>query len=135
ISIAQSSVSPGEMLHIVNQLRDLFSNENPNREKLAKIIPNLGSAKYLVSTLLSDMITKYASHGGKIDQQTDFLELLARFKNIVEENIKKSTYDPDLIVAIYFYIAEIQQGYELLRNDGQRLEEIISVTMVTGLFS
>ncbi|CAF1130687.1 unnamed protein product [Didymodactylos carnosus] len=81
------------------------------------------------------MITKYERHSDKIDQQTDFLELLTRFKNIVEENIKKSTYDPDRIVAIYFYIAEIQQGYELLRNDGQTLEEInqmISELIETG---
>ncbi len=76
--MAQSSLSPSETVRIVQKLKELFSNENRDREKLEKLIPNVESVQHLLTELL-DMITKYERQGEKIDQQTDFLEQLKKF--------------------------------------------------------
>ncbi|CAF0958726.1 unnamed protein product [Adineta steineri] len=121
--MAQPSALTGETSSIVTELQNLFSGKHPNRKKMETLILNFQSVQNLLSQL-PDMISKYERQGKKIDQQREFVEILKKFKNIIEGNINKSIYDPEILLVINYLILAIRQGYELFLNHGQTLEEI-----------
>ncbi|CAF1099238.1 unnamed protein product [Adineta steineri] len=118
--MVQTSASSVETVHIVQELQELFSNKNSTLETL---ISNLQSVRYLLSQL-PNMIMVYERQGKKIDQESAFLEILKKFKNLIENTINKSIHDPGTILVINYHISTIRQGYELFLNYGQTLKEI-----------
>ena len=121
--MVRSTNQKGELLDLVDELLEIFSDTYAEKEKLGKLVKNTQYAKDLF-VKLRNVLDQYDKRGANIVKKFEFAKQLRHFKQMIEGNIHKSTQYNDVISSLDGYLSVIKESYRINRDNIETLEEI-----------
>ena len=108
---------------LISKLQEIFSENYEEKKKLELFVEDIINIRKLFQKL-KEVVERFEKRGGMVDNQVDFFKQLDTLKNLIEENIKKSTQPHGVIELLTHYLSAIREDYKIIRDSVQTLDDI-----------